>query len=311
MDMFNGMRLFTEVVNAKGFAAAGRKVGMDASSVSRQINALEEALGVRLLNRTTRTLSLTEVGQFYYEQASRILTELDDANVIASQFDGAPRGILRVSTPVAFGRLHVAPVLRQFLDRFPEVRVDLLATDQTVDLVEAGIDIALRIGSLPNSDLVARKLAPNHYVLCASEEYLDRHKAPAHPQDLAQHNCLAYRFASGPIVWTFRRGDELERVQVSGILQANSFGALKSAAGAGLGLVVLPLWSAMPCLKSGELRAVLREYSVSPRQAETEAAIYAVYPHRKHLSPKVRAFLDFMVEYIGDPPYWERDCVSC
>jgi DNA-binding transcriptional LysR family regulator len=189
--------------------------------------------------------------------------------------------------------------------------VDLLAADQMVDLVEAGIDIALRIGSLPNSDLVARKLAPNHYVLCASEKYLKHRQAPTHPQDLAQHNCLAYRFAPGPIVWTFRRSDELERVQVAGNLQANSFGVLKSVACAGLGLVVLPIWSAIPCLKSGELRAVLREYSVSPRQADTEAAIYAVYPHRKHLSPKVRAFLDFMVEYIGNPPYWERDCASC
>ncbi len=310
MDMLNGMRLFTEVVRANGFAAASRKLGMVPSSVSRQITALEETLGVRLLNRSTRQLSLTEVGQLYYEQATRILSELEDANLAVSQFDGSPRGTLRVSTPAAFGRLHVTPALSRFLTRYPELRVELTATDQVVDLVEAGIDVAVRIGALQSSSLIARKLAAHRYVICASPSYFDRHQAPQRPQDVAHHNCLTYKFAGGPVVWSFRGPHGAEQVEVSGNLQANSFGALKSAACLGLGLAILPIWSAMPCLKSGELQTVLREYTVSPRQGETEGGIYVVYPHKKLVSKKVRAFVDFMVEYIGNPPYWELSCAS-
>jgi DNA-binding transcriptional LysR family regulator len=305
MDMLNGIRLFTEVVKSQGFTAASRKLGMVPSSVSRQINALEDALGARLLNRSTRKLSLTEVGELYYDQATRILSELDDANTAVSQFEGSPRGTLRLSTPVAFGRLHITPALSEFLKRFPELGVDLTATDKVVDLVETGIDVAIRMGNLQNSSLVARKLASNRYVVCGSPDYLDRRQAPQRPEDLAHHNCLIYRFAAAPAVWTFKGAHGLEHVEVSGNLQADSFGALKSAASLGVGLALLPIWSAMPCLRSGQLQTVLRDYPVFPRHAETEGAIYAVYPHRKQLSPKVRAFVDFIVEYIGDPPYWE------
>jgi DNA-binding transcriptional LysR family regulator len=307
MDMLNGIRLFTEVVRANGFAAAGRKLGMVPSSVSRQINALEEMLGARLLNRSTRKLSLTEVGQLYYEQATRILSELEDANLVVAQFTGSPRGTLRISTPAAFGRLHVTPALSEFLRRYPELRVDLTATDQHIDMVESGIDVAVRSGPLENSSLVARKLASNRYVICASPAYLERYGQPQCPQDFAYHNCLAYQFAPGPVVWTFKGANGLERIAVSGNLHANSFGALKAAACQGLGFALLPSWSAMPCVKRGELQTVLREYSVFPSHGEAEGAIYAVYPHRKYVSPKVRAFVDFMVDYIGDPPYWELD----
>jgi DNA-binding transcriptional LysR family regulator len=305
MDMLNGMRLFTEVVKSQGFAAASRKLGMVPSSVSRQISALEEALGARLLNRSTRKLSLTEAGELYYDQARRILSELDDANTAVSQFEGQPRGTLRLSTPVAFGRLHVIPALAHFLDRYPELRVDLVATDQVVDIVESGIDVALRMGTLQNSSLVARKLASDRYVICGSPSYLDLHPPPRCPEDLAHHNCLTYKYTAGTAVWTFKGRRGPEHVEVSGNLQADSFGALKSAAMLGMGLALLPIWSAMPCLRSGQLVTVLREYPVFSKHVEAEGAIYAVYPHRKQLSPKVRAFVDFIVEYIGDPPYWE------
>lgn len=306
MDMLNGMRLFAEVVRAKGFTAAGRRLGMVPSSVSRQISALEEALGARLLNRSTRKLSLTEVGQLYYDQATHILSELDDANLAVLQFDGAPRGTLRLSAPAAFARLHVTPALTEFLSRYPDLRVDLTATDQVMDLVETGIDVAIRIGALQSSSLVARKLATNRYVVCGSPVYLRQHGTPERPEELADHNCLSYKLAASPAAWTFDDADRSQRVEVSGSLQADSFGALKAAACLGLGLAVLPIWSAMPCLKSGELQTVLRGWAVSPRAGHAAGAIYAVYPHRKHIPPKVRAFLDFMVEYIGDPPYWER-----
>ncbi|HKH20058.1 MAG TPA: LysR family transcriptional regulator [Gammaproteobacteria bacterium] len=307
MDMLTGIRLFTEVVRANSFAAAGRRLGMVPSSVSRKINALEEALGARLLNRSTRKLSLTEAGQLYYEQATRILSELEDANLIIAQYTESPRGTLRISAPAAFGRLHVTPALSEFLRHYPEVRVDLMATDQRINMVEVGIDVALRSGPLENSSLVARKLASNRYVICASPAYLEHRGQPHTPQDLAYHNCLAYESARGPIVWTFKGATEPEHIEVAGNLQANSFGALKVAACRGLGLALLPSWSAMPCIKSGKLRTVLSNYSVFPNHAESNGAIYAVYPHRKYVSPKVRAFLDFMVNYIGDPPYWELE----
>lgn len=307
MDMLNGIRLYTEVVRTNGFAAASRKLGMVPSSVSRHVNALEEALGVRLLNRSTRKLSLTEVGQLYYDQAIRILTELEDANFAVSQLEGAPRGTLRLSTPVAFGRLHVTPALSEFLAHYPEIKVDLVATDQMLDLVEAGIDVAVRIGDLQSSSLVARKLTSNRYVICGSSAYLERQGTPRRPHDLARYNCLAYKFASSPIVWTFEGAEGIEQIEVIGNLRADSFGVLKAAACLGLGLVVLPTWSAMACVKSGELQVVLRDYQVFPKPSEeAKGGIYAVYPHRKHTSPKVRVFLDFMVDYVGNPPYWER-----
>lgn len=314
MDMLNGIRLFTEVVRANSFAAAGRRLGLVPSSVSRQINALEEMLGARLLNRSTRKLSLTEAGQLYYDQATRILSELEDAKLVVAQFTGAPRGTLRISAPAAFGRLHVTPALAEFLRRYPEVRVDLTATDERVDMVEAGLDVAVRSGPLGDSSLIARKLASNRYVICASQAYIDHHGQPQTPQDFASHNCLTYEFARGPVVWTFRAPGNLEHVpqhiEVSGNLHANSFGALKAAACRGIGIALLPSWSAMPCVKRGELQTVLSEYAVFPSHGENEGAIYAVYPHKKYVSPKVRAFLDFMIDYIGDPPYWERDQVQ-
>jgi DNA-binding transcriptional LysR family regulator len=307
MDTLNEMRLFTEVVRTGSFAAAGRKLGVAPSSMTRQVNALERELGARLLNRTTRKLSLTEAGQLYYGEALRILSKLEDAKLAVSQLQESPRGTLRLSAPVAFGRLHVAPALTQFLTRFPDMRVDLIATDQVLDMVDAGIDVALRMGRLADSSLVARKLAPNRFVVCASPAYIERHGAPQRPQDLASCNCLTYKWAPGPVTWTFEGPHGLARIEVSGNLEADSLGALKAAACRGLGLVLLPLWSATPCLKSGELQVVLSDYAATARDFDTEEAIYAVYPHRKQIPPKVRAFLDYMVEYVGDPPYWELE----
>lgn len=305
MDMLNGMRLFTEVVKTGSFAAAGRKLGMVPSSMSRQINALEETLNARLLNRSTRKLSLTEVGQLYYEQATRILSDLEDANLVVSQFTRSPRGTLSVSTPASFGRLHLVPALTQFLARHPNLSVDLTVSDQMVDMIEAGIDVAVHTGNLRNSSLIARKLATDRLVICASPAYLEQHAAPKHPRDLTHHNCLTHKSAPGPVFWTFKHSRGLEQFEVSGNLQVNSVGALEAACSGGLGLAMLPIWSVTPLLKNGELKTLLPEYTVFANAGGADEAIYAVYPHRKHISPKVRAFLDFMVEHIGDPPCWE------
>jgi DNA-binding transcriptional LysR family regulator len=305
MDMLNGMQLFTEVVRANSFAGAGRKLGMVPSSVSRQINALEQTLGARLLNRSTRKLSLTEVGRLYYEKAMRVLSDLDDANLVVSELSESPRGTLRVSAPVAFGRLYLAPALSQFLTRFPELSVDLTITDQIIDMVEEGTDVAVRIGVLQDSNLVARKLASSRCVICASPIYFEHHGTPQRPEELAHHNCLTYKFVSGPVTWTFRGADGLQHVKVTGNLQVNSVDALEAAASHGTGIVLLPIWSVMSLLRSGKLKTALREYTVCYGHGETEKGIYAIHPHRQHVSPKVRAFLDFMVEYFENPHDWE------
>jgi len=191
------MGLFVEVVAAGSFSEAGRRRGLAASSVTRSINALEDQLGVRLLNRSTRKLSLTEAGRLYHERSRRIIAEVEDARLSVSQLEAAPRGTLRMNVPVAFGRLHVAPALPTFLARYPGLQVDLSMTDGFIDLVEEGVDLAVRIGELEDSSLIARRLAPNRRVICASPDYLRQAGVPRVPEDLRTHNCLIYKRQAG------------------------------------------------------------------------------------------------------------------
>lgn len=298
------MRLFARVVETGSFSEAGRKLDLAPSSISRQIAALEERLGVRLLHRTTRTLSLTEAGQLYYERASHILADIDDAHLALTQLESAPRGTLRLNVPIAFGRQHVLPMVFEFLERYPELKVDMTFTDHFVDLVQEGEDLAIRIGQLEPSSLIARKLAVSRRVVCASPAYLEREGEPALPSDLVRHNCLTRKgLPSGGREWKFigSRGEQV--VKVSGNFQANHTEALHAAALRGIGIVCLSTWTVGPDVKSGALRTVLDEYEVQP--TATEAPIYAVYPHNRHLSPKVRAFLDFLTHKLGPRPYWE------
>nr|MBA3731833.1 LysR family transcriptional regulator [Gammaproteobacteria bacterium] len=188
---------------------------------------------------------------------------------------------------------------------YPDVSVDLVAADEIVDLVETGIDVAIRIGVLQNSSLVARKLGANQYVIAASPGYFERHAIPQKPSDLADHNCLIHKRSASPAaVWTFRRAQDSERIEVSGNLRADSFGIVKSAACLGQGIALLPAWSAMPCVEAGELQLLLPEFEAHPGESESDGGIYVVYPHRKLVSPKVRAFVDFMVEYVGSTSCW-------
>ncbi len=309
MDLLAGMRLFAEVVDAGSFSAAGRRLGLVPSSVSRQISGLENTLGARLVNRSTRKLSLTEAGRLYYGHAARILLEVEEANRAISHLEAAPRGVLRVNAPIGFGRLHVAPAIRAFLDRYPGLSIDLTLTDNFVDLVEEGADVAIRVGELADSSLIARRLAPNRRVIAASPEYLERRGEPVKPEDLAEHNCLIYKRNEGNIVWKLKgpSGGVIE-VPVSGTLQTNSTEALHAAGLAGLGLVLLPTWLIGGDLQAGRLRPVMCDYLVSPTAIDT--AIHAVYPHNRNLSVKVRAFVDFLVETFGTRPYWEDQQVG-
>ncbi|MCP5150278.1 MAG: LysR family transcriptional regulator [Ectothiorhodospiraceae bacterium] len=303
-----GIESFVRVARAGSFSAAAKELGVGVSSVSRQISALEDALGARLLQRTTRRLGLTEAGHRYLDHASRILGEVEEARREILDLEEEPRGLLRVTAPVTFGRVHISPAVAAFLCRHPAVAVELWTTDQVVDLVEEGFDVAVRIGALHDSGLVARRLAPMRRVICASPAYLAAHGTPDDAAALAGHECLTFRFHQSSTVW--RQGASVWRIQgpdgaieevtVGGRLEANTAETLLDAALAGHGLVLVPVWMVVDELRSGRLVAVLPEHRVSP--SAIDSGIYAVYPSRRHVSAKLRAFVDFLVERFETHP---------
>jgi len=300
MDRLAAMEAFVRVAETGSFSAAARRLGVSKSLVSRQIAALEGELGARLFNRTTRSLTLTEEGRGYQTQLVRILGDIEAANAAVSHLQVTPRGRLRVNAPMSFGTLHLAPAVRDFLDRYPEVDLDLVLNDRFVDLIEEGFDLALRIGRLADSSLVARKLAPMRLVVCGSPAYLARHGTPARPADLKRHRCLAYSGNALHDEWRFREPDGGETaIGIEGRLRVNNGDVLRVAALQGLGLVNLPSFIVGGDLQAGALVSVLSEY------APPEAGIHAIYPQGRHLSPKVRALVDFLAARFGPRPYWD------
>ena len=301
MDSVAGMRIFTRVVETGSFSAAGRQLGSAPSSVSRQIGELEDDLGARLLHRTTRKLSLTEAGRLYYERASKILVDVDEAKLAVSQTGGAPSGILRLTVPASVGRLHIAPALAAFHERFPAVQVALSVTDRLIDLVAEGFDLAIRVGTQRDSSLIARKIGAARRIVCASPSYLRAAGAPKVPADLANHGCLTFRAHAGSNVWRFRGPGGAAQVRVSGSLFATDGEVLTAAAVAGLGLILVPEWLVGVELKRGGLREVLRQFEAVPQSTP----LYAVYPHQRHLPPKVRAFVDFLAQRFAAAYAWD------
>jgi DNA-binding transcriptional LysR family regulator len=301
MDKFGDMAAFVRVVEARTFTQAAERLGWSKSVVSRRIAELEERLGVRLLNRSTRRLSLTEAGQAYYERCARILADVDETEEAVSSLHAAPRGLLRVNAPMTFGMLHLAPAISAFMDRYPEMEIDLVLNDRFVDLIDEGFDLALRIGNLADSALIARKLAPCLRVACASPGYLARRGVPADPAALAGHDTLLYSNIANADQWrlTDREGFE-HAVRVKSRLRVNNGDVLREAAAAGLGITLLPTFIVAEAIAEGRLKAILCDYRPLP------TAVHAVYPHNRHLSTKVRAFVDFLAERFGPPPYWDE-----
>jgi len=300
MDQLEGMRLFTRVVETGSFSEAARKLDLEPSSVSRAIAALEDRLRVRLIQRTTRRLNLTEAGQLFYERAAAILQDVEAAHLALTDLEGRPRGTLRVSVPLAFGNMQGLPAVFEFLERYPEMRVDMTFTDHFVDLVQDGQDVAIRVGLMDSSSLMARKLVDNRRVVCASPAYLKRHGTPRTPQDLARHNCLVRNPNTGRGgEWRFTGAGGEESVTVSGTFHSNSAEALRQAALRGLGVICVSTWIVGEDLRSGAFRTVLDGFEARPSAAD--ATIYAVYPHNRHLSPKVRAFIDHLAQAIRKP----------
>jgi DNA-binding transcriptional LysR family regulator len=307
MDYLAAMQAFVRSVDLGSFSKAAAEGGLKVSTVSRYVSALEADLGAALLNRSTRNLHLTEVGRLFYERAAQILAAVADARGAATSLNARPQGLLRINIPSAFGRRHVLAHMKDFLAAYPDIRLDATLTDATVDLIESGADVAVRIGALVNSALVAHKLAPHRRILVASPDYLARRSPPQTPDQLRDHQCLL--FALQPTgSWYHRRADqprEALEVAVSGQLRANDSEALRDAAIAGLGIALLPTWLVGIDVRAQRLVSVLPDYEWLIA-AGPERAIWAVYPPKKVVSPKVKAFVAFLVDRFGQPPYWDQ-----
>ena len=298
MDSVAGMRVLVRVVDAGGFSAAARQIGVAPSSISRQINELESELGVRLFHRTTRKLSLTEAGHIYYERAGRVITDVDEARLAVSEL-GSPTGILRVTIPTGIGRGLIVSAIPAFLERYPGVRVVLSMTDYMVDLVAGGFDVGIRVGQLSDSSLKARRIGESRRVVCASPDYLEHSGTPRRPEELEDHNCITFRDHPGQNVWKFRGKSRMSEVRVSGNFFARSADALTAAALAGLGVVLLPDWNLVMELREKQLEILLPDYAAVPKTS----SIWAVHSHQRHVPPKIRVFIDFLVETFAKTRY--------
>ncbi|OGA06264.1 MAG: hypothetical protein A3I00_04335 [Betaproteobacteria bacterium RIFCSPLOWO2_02_FULL_64_12] len=301
MDSLTGLKVFRAVVESDSFAAAAVKLGLSRAAVTKHVNRLESRLRVRLLERTTRSLRLTEPGSRYYEQCAQILEQLEEAEREVTQSRANPTGTLRVNAPHSFASAHIAPFIAEFLQLHPELKLDISLTDRVVDLIEEGHDLAIRIAAdLPPSSLVARPLAPCRLVVCGAPSYFERHPEPHTPDELAQHSCLIYTASQRPTEWTFVcPKNERHVVRVSGRLSTNSGDMLPAAVLSGAGLMAMPTYLVGAELRTGRLRAVLIEYRMQ------ELTVFALYPSRKFLPLKVKAFVDFLAGKYGAEPYWD------
>lgn len=294
------LTVFQCVVKHSSYAKAAEELGLSPSGVSRIVSRLEERLGARLVQRTTRKLALTEAGASFHARTAQILLDLADAEAEVQATTLKPRGTMRVSAPVVFGQLFVAPLLDQLLHRYPELSVELSLTDRFVDLLDEGMDLAVRIGSLSDSRLIARRLCTNHRILVAGSGYLQRRGEPKHPSELADHDCVLFTSFSRPREWRLWGPEGPVTVSVSGRMASNNADVIAGSCKRDLGITVGATLVVGPALLSGELVRVLSDYEFEP------TAIFALYPSARQLSTKVRATVDFLAENLQDPPHWDR-----
>jgi DNA-binding transcriptional LysR family regulator len=289
-DRFESIRSFITVAQKLSFVEAADTLRIDPSSLSRRIRRLEKNLSVRLFNRNTRRVALTEAGAIYLESCLDIITRLDEADATISNLCAEPRGLLHVTLPVIFGQKHIAPVLPKFLALYPQISLNMLFTDQFVDVLEENIDVAIRIGKFKNSQLVARRLAPNRRVLCASPDYLNRYGQPKKPKDLEKHNCLIFSLLAKSDTWYLSRGEKQVIVPVKGRVRSNNAEALYQAALSGCGIASLATFIVDEDLKCGRLVTILDEWTIP------ETDIFAVFGLRQYVPSKIQVFVDFLVE---------------
>lgn len=287
MDRFHLMQLFVRIVESGSFSAVARELGMIQPTVSKQMTALEDKLGVRLLNRTTRRLSLTEAGREYYERCQRILDEVQEMETDVSGLQNRPTGTLRVNTPVAFGNVHMLPLILAFRRHYPGIAIDLSLDDRYVDLIQEGIDVAIRFGELGDSQLVARQVGSSARVCVASPDYLAQNGTPRHPSELRNHKCVTYTYLFSN-EWPFDGPDGPLAVKVHGDFRANSGTTIRAAALEGAGIASVPAFLIRDDVETGRLVQVLAQYAPAPIR------ISAVYPSGRLLSRKVKMFVDYM-----------------
>jgi len=305
MDIAGQMVVFARVVDAGSFSAAAREVAMTPSAVSKQIHNLEDRLGVRLLNRSTRKITLTDEGRAFYERSRAIASGVQEATTLVTAMGEHPSGRLRVASTVAFGKRYLLPLLPAFLRRYPDIQCSFNLTDRPVNLVEDDVDIAVRFTEqIEDQQVIARKLAHNMRVYCASPDYLYRNPAPQVPKDLADHNCLGLSTVSRWNEWVFGDGDERRYYQVNGNFEANSADGVYFACLAGMGIARLSTYLVNDDLRTGRLVRVL------PDHVDHGSDLYAIYLERRHLLPKTRAFIDLLVTQFGSIPPWERDVAA-
>lgn len=300
-DRLAPITAFVRVVERGSFTAAARDLGRSTSQVSRQVSALEERLGARLLHRSTRAVSPTEAGEAFYSRCARLLSDLDEAEEAVAHLQAAPRGTLRLSVPMSFGVRHLSPLIADFLARYPEVRIEASFSDRRVDLVDEGFDLAVRIGALDDSSLFARRLAPYGRRVVASPALLAQVGRPSRPEDLTELPGLLFSYQHTGASWVFHGPPGEVIVRMSGRLTANSGEALLDAARAGLGVALLPDFLVADDLSAGRLERLLPEWS------EQGHAIWAIYPHNRHLAPKVRLFVDHLAAAFGRCPRWAEE----
>jgi DNA-binding transcriptional LysR family regulator len=293
MDKLNSLRAFVKVVELGSFSEAGRQLRLSRSAVSKYVSDLEQDLGVQLLNRTTRHASPNENGHAYFERALGILAELDAADHAVAQLQATPRGLLRINAPMSFGTLQLGPALADFMALYPELKIQLVLSDEQVDPVQGGYDVTLRIADLESSSLIARKIMAIDRVICASPSYLHQRGVPEHPGDLRSHALLTYGFLLTGNQWKLTGKDCEHWIQPEWTLCVNNAEVLCDAAIRGRGVALIPTFIAGYALERGALKPLLQDYHAPP------LALYAIYPPTRHLSVKVRLFIDFLVERFG------------
>lgn len=299
MDKLDAMRAFTRVVASGSFAEAGRQLGLTRSAVSKGVMELEQILGARLLDRTTRRVSATEAGLAYYERCLDILARIEETEMQVSRLHDEPRGVLKVNAPMSFGSLYLGQAVADFMAVYPDLRVELTLTDRFIDPAEEGVDITIRIAILRDSSLIARRLAPARRVLAASPDYIANHGAPTSPEDLKGHRCLNFGHTTVLQRWQLSRNGETLSVPIHSVLCSNNGDVLRTAAIAGQGITKLPTFLIGPDIKAGRLMVVLPDYP------PTELGIFALYVPNRYLAAKVRLLIDFLANRFGETPPWD------
>jgi len=305
MDRLTGLSVFAKVVEASSFAAAARLLNLSPAMVTKHVQTLEGRLGVRLLNRSTRRVSLTEVGQSYYEHCLRILAELEEADGAARELQTAPRGLLKVTAPISFGTRRLAPTIAEYLALYPGVSIELRLDNDQEDLLGKHFDLAIRLGHLPSSSLIARKLGEIETIPCASPGYLQKHNIPQTPHDLDKHNCLVLAYATPQSVWNFiDHRDKQVAANVSGCFLTNGIDAICTLALQDVGVALAPDFLVADDLMAGRLQRLLPEYTTQT------IPIYAVYPHSRYLAATTRTFIDFLASRFGRLPQAKSDGIN-